>query len=456
MTSWSYVSRNWSLTQNLASTANDVTLGFVFNPAGQAIERTTTNTVYDFTPAASLSQAYTRNGLNQYTAVSGTSQTFDARGNLTGDGSRTYGYDLENRLTSISGAQSLAAAYDPLGRLRTVTTGGATTTWLWDGDRLVAEYDNAGVLSARYAHGPGPDEPLASWLGTTSSTRLWFHQDHQNSTIAMTDGTGSISGTAFTYSPYGEADSAHGYGGPRFRFTGQTSLPGAPPLWHYKARAYAPGIGRFLQTDPTGYEDSLNLYAYVGNDPFNATDPTGMAMMQDRPADVIADSRIRTQYGDDGNVMRRAGQWVGEHPTESADGAGRLLSLIPTPYTRLAGSVLMLGARSGAPPSGPTGTAVPVTPRSSVREGIYEFPDQQNGGLPYVGQSGNIPSRLRVHERGERLQSGTESSTPVPGGRLARERAEYERIQEITEGVPARQSGAVSNQRDPLGPRRRQ
>jgi RHS repeat-associated protein len=47
-------------------------------------------------------------------------------------------------------------------------------------------------------------------------------------------------------------------------------------LYFYRNRYYMPRIGRFLQTDPTGYMDSMNLYQAFGMNPVNFTDPFGL------------------------------------------------------------------------------------------------------------------------------------------------------------------------------------
>ena len=123
----------------------------------------------------------------------------------------------------------------------------------------------------RYVHGLGTDEPIVWYEGAGTANKNWLYTDHLGSVVATANTTGASTAT-YTYGPYGEPDTTNGI---RFRYTGQ-QLIGELGLYYYKARFYSPVLGRFLQTDPIGYKDDQNLYAYVGSNSVNRTDPSGL------------------------------------------------------------------------------------------------------------------------------------------------------------------------------------
>ena len=194
-----------------------------------------------------------------------TSYAYDKTGDLVTTGSTTLGYDQAGDL--ISYGKTATYAYDGDGLRVSKTVGGTTTTFAWDTSGSVPLLIAAG--STYYVYGPG-SQPIEQVTGTTLSYLL---HDQSGSTRLITNTAGSVTGT-YAYGAYGTVARHTGTATTALRYDGQYT-DAESGLQYLQARYYDPATGQFLTVDPlvslTG-----EPYSYAGDNPVNASDPSGL------------------------------------------------------------------------------------------------------------------------------------------------------------------------------------
>ncbi len=220
---------------------------------------------------------------NRITNSPNTTWYLDDDGNtrLRYDGSlaETFIYNHENRLTKyLKGGNTADYIYDPFGRRLKKTVNGVTTWFWWDGDKLLAEYDNSGNLIKRYAYMPGNYAPAQ--MADSAGNVYTVHSDHLDTPKQMTDSTGQVVWSA-EHTAYGESTPNTDVDGDGNHVTLNVRFPGQyydseTGLFYNYFRYYDPRIGRYITADPIGQYGGINTYLYVNANPLMFTDPLGL------------------------------------------------------------------------------------------------------------------------------------------------------------------------------------
>ena len=204
---------------------------------------------------------------------------YDANGNIAGfQGS--FPYDVENRMVvALDGSSYL---YDPSGkRVMKIATNNTRTLYF---------YGITGQKLVTYTCIPDGSGNITSCGYPATNVYFGGKLMRSNGVTVATDRLGSVRGNStgerMSYYPYGEERTSTADGREKFG----TYTRDNPGQDYADQRYYAPGSGRFMTPDPSGLDatdvsnpDSWNMYAYVGGDPVNYSDPEGLLRCGDIP-----------------------------------------------------------------------------------------------------------------------------------------------------------------------------
>jgi RHS repeat-associated protein len=240
-------------------------------------------------------RTYRRGG--QLEAADGVRYEYDVDGQLRRrvlpDGSAfQYTFDAAGRLVELvrPDATTVTFAYDALGRRLNKTVDGASTAWVWDGDRVLHELPQ-GKDAVTWLFHPETFAPLAKLDG---ETRYSVVTDPLGTPEALYDDAGDLA-WQMQLDLYGlprAVEPARAHTSCPFRFPGQYADP-ETGLHYNRFRYYDPAGGRYISPDPIGLLGGLDGFAYV-DDPVTKVDPLGL--MEDCDIDPTT-KRIMDEHG---------------------------------------------------------------------------------------------------------------------------------------------------------------
>lgn len=209
------------------------------------------------------------NVANRLTQWNGVNLTYDANGNLTGDGLNNYIWNERNQLSTVkdanTGATLASFVYGPFGRRLQNSAGDQV---LYDGQNEVQELSGATPVVNRLTGN------LDEFFTRTDSSGTTFPlTDALGNTLALTDSSGATQ-TQYTYEPFGGTTTTGAMSANTHQFTGRVN--DGTGLCYYRARYYSPRFQRFISEDPIGTNGGVNIYAYTLDNPTNLTDPQGL------------------------------------------------------------------------------------------------------------------------------------------------------------------------------------
>ncbi len=217
---------------------------------------------------------YVANALNQYETKDAIHFQYDLNGNLLDDGTWKYLYNYRNLLVQVldkvRNTDVLRLSFDATGRLIAFHEGASAVHLINDGLNVIEEYGGVNVTS-QYVYENGIDRRCQMVNG---GKEWWNHCDLIRSTRLLSDSSGLVAaGARCEYDPFGSVVSAPLQYNP-YLFAGKRLFKPID-LYDSRARQYSPALGRFLQRDPKGLVDGLNLYAYCSNNPATFGDLLG-------------------------------------------------------------------------------------------------------------------------------------------------------------------------------------